>query len=198
MNVHSYVGRAGAAAAAAALLVCTSFTPAEAAVTARATSVSRAAGSGTWGAAATTDPAAPPGSPLTLAFTNNGNPAHPSFTPQYFTVRNTGTLAITSGTYTLTPAAPDTVGFVVESCSGTWNETADTCTGTITTTLTAPSGSTPTTTTSPTIPTASGTTIRLRATVNANGNIPNNTTQTLTIAVTVNRTQVRTATTTGG
>lgn len=198
MNVHLYPGRAVAAIAAAVLLVCTS-TPAEAATAAEASSVSRTVGSGTWGAAATLNTTAPYGTgPLTLTFTNIGSPGQPSFTPQYFTVGNTGTLPLTQASYTGTPDAPSAVKFIVESCSTTWNESTGVCqNGTTTQILAAQGGSPAVPVTSTTVPANAGGSIRLRARVTTSGQIPNHSTTTLTIDVTVNRTQVRSATTTG-
>lgn len=199
MNVRSYPSRTAAAIAAAVLLVCTS-TPADAATTANAASASQTASSGTWGAVATLSTTAPYGSgALVLAFSNNGNPAHPSFIPQYFTVGNTGILPITAASYGGSTSAPTTVQFFIESCSGTWNETTDLCLGgTAATILTTPAGTSTIPATPGPAPATSGTGIRLRARVSFSGSVPNGTTSTLTISITVDRTQVRTATITGG
>ncbi len=138
---------------------------------------------------------------LKLTFRNTGSTTQPSFAPKYFTVGNTGTLPITQASYAGTAVAPSTVQFIVESCSGTWNETTGACQGapgTTTASLTTPWGSSTTSIVSTAVPTGAGTTIRLRARVNVNGTVPNTPTPTLTIGVTVNRTQVRSPTTTGG
>lgn len=199
MNVRSYPCRAAAAIAAAALLVCTSK-PAEAATVANAASASQAVGSGTWGAVASQSTAAPYGSgPLTLTFTNTGSSGNPSFKSQYFTVGNTGTLPITAANYTGATAAQSSVRFIIESCSGIWNETNDTCSGGTATVLTTAFGTSTITPVAGPAPATSATAgIRLRARVNTNGSVPNNNpTQTLSLSITVDRTQVRTATTTG-
>jgi hypothetical protein len=198
VNVHSYPSRAATAVAAAVLLVCTS-TPADA-TTGGAASASQTASSGTWGAVATLSTAAPYGSgPLTLTFTNLGSAGNPSFPPQYFTVGNTGTLPLRAASYGGSTQAQSTVQFLIESCSATWNETTGACPGgTVTTVLTTPAGTSTIPATPGPAPTAAGTGIRLRAKVSLSGNLPNNTTPTLNISITVDRTQVRTATTTGG
>jgi hypothetical protein len=177
--------------------VCTS-TPAEAATTAKASSVSSAVSSGTWGAVATLSPAPYGPGPLTLPFTNNGNPAQPSFVPQYFTVGNTGTLDITAANYTATATAPTSVRFIIESCSTGWDENNNVCQGgTPSQVLAAQGGSPAVTVTSATVPAVLSTSIRLRARIATTGNVPNNSTSTLTIDVTVARDQVRAATKTG-
>ncbi|UYY83737.1 hypothetical protein OIT41_20535 (plasmid) [Arthrobacter sp. YA7-1] len=197
MNVHHYPGRTAAAIAAAVLLACTS-TPAQAATTATAsTAAQQTVGSGSWGAVATVNTTAPYG-PLTLTFNNNGNPAHPSFTSRYFTIANTGTLTITAANYTGTASAPSTVQFIVESCSTAWNEPTDTCPGTPTQILAPAPGSSSSTVTTTTVPASPGAQIRLRARVSTSGNVPKSSTSTLTIGITVDSTQVRDATTTGG
>lgn len=197
MNVHHYSSRAAAAIAAAVLLVCTS-TPAEAASTANTASASQTVGSGTWGAVATLRSAAPYGTgTLTLSFTNQGSSDNPSFKPQYFTVVNTGTLPMTKASYSGTTSAPSSVQFLVDSCSGTWNEATGACQGGTPARVLAPqSGSFPYSVTSTTVPASAKTSIRLRATVVVNDNI--STTPTLTVNVAVDRTQIRAATTTGG
>ena len=198
MNVHHYPGRAAAAIAAAVLLACTS-TPAQAATFANA-AASQTVSSGSWGAVASLSTAAPYGSgPLTLSFTNNGIPAHPSFTPKYFTIGNTGTIPIMQATYVGTTTAPSTVRFIIESCTSTWNETTGACPGgTVATILTTPTGTSTIPATSGPGPANSGTAIRLRARITFSGNVPKTPAPTLTIGITVDRTQVRTATTTSG
>ncbi|MHA7263996.1 hypothetical protein ACX80W_12420 [Arthrobacter sp. TMN-37] len=198
MNVHSYPGRAGAAVAAAALLVCTS-TPAAAATTAEASSVLAAVGSGTWAAAASLRTAAPFGpGPLTLTFDNSGSPAHPSFQPQYFTIGNSGTLPLKQVGYTGTAVAPSTVQFIVESCSTGWDENNNVCQGGTPSQVLATQGESPAVpVTSTVVPADPGTSIRLRARIRTSGKVPAKSTTTLTIDVTVNRAQARTATATG-
>ena len=199
MNVLSYTGRAAVAIAAAALPVCT-FTAAHAATTATAASASQSVGSGSWGAVATLSTAAPYGTgALKLTFTNQGTPGQPTFAPQFFTVGNTGTLPITQATYTGTAVAPSTVQYIVESCSTTWNESTGACTsGTTTQVLATPAGSSIVSVTSATVPTKPGANLRLRARLASTGSVPNNSTTTLTVGIAVDRTQVRTATTTSG
>lgn len=200
MNVHHYPSRAAAAIAAAVLLACTS-TPAQAATIATtATTSQQTATSGTWGAVATLNTAAPYGNgPLVLTFTNLGNPATPSFMPQYFTVGNTGNLPITGASYGGSTSAQSSVQFFVESCSGTWNETIGVCLGgTVATVLTTPFGTSAIPATPGPAPATPGAGIRLRARVSFSGNIPNNLTPTLTLSISVDRTQVRTAITTSG
>lgn len=198
MDVHPYTCRAGAAVAAAALLACTSFPPAEAAVTARTASTSQAANSGTWGAAASLKAAPPYGTgSLTLTFTNSGPPGKPSFEPQYFTVGNTGTLHLTAADYTATTTAPASVHFVIDYCTGVWN--AGTCAGGSSTTfLTTPGGSSTTNLAGARAPGSPTTNLQLRATAVATGQVRNSDPpQTLTIDVRVNRIHVRAATTAG-
>ncbi|MGO4856131.1 hypothetical protein [Arthrobacter sp. 2MCAF14] len=194
-----YPRRAAAAIAAAVLLACTS-TPAQAVTLATTTTASQAVSSGSWGAVASKSTAAPYGSgPLTLSFTNNGNPAHPSFTPKYFTIGNTGTIPITQANYVGTTTAPSTVRFIIESCTSTWNETTGACPGgTVATVLTTPWGTSTIPATSGPAPADSGTAIRLRARITFSGSVPKTPAPTLTIGITVDRTQVRTGTTTGG
>lgn len=199
MNVHRYSSRAAAAIAAAVLLVCTS-TPADAAATANTTSASQTASSGTWGAVATLNTAAPYGSgSLTLSFANNGGVGNPAFTPQYFTVGNTGTLPLTAASYGGSTSAQPNVQFIVESCTTAWNEGTGSCTGgTIATVLTTPTGTSTIPSTLGPAPASSGAGIRLRASAAFNGSVPKTPASTLTISITVDRTQVRAATTTSG
>lgn len=199
MNVHRYSGRAAAAIAAAVLLVCTS-TPARAATTANAASASQAASSGTWGAVATLSTTAPYGSgSLTLSFANIGGVGNPAFTPQYFTVGNTGTLPLIAASYGGSTSAQPNMQFIIESCSTTWNEATGACTGgTTATVLTTPTGTSTIPSTLGPAPATSGPGIRLRASVAFNGSVPKTPASTLTISITVDRTQVRSATTTSG
>lgn len=194
MNVHRYSSRAAAAIAAAVLLVCTS-TPADAAATANTTSASQTVSSGTWGAVATQSGTAPYGS-LSLSFGNNGTPGNPSFTSEYFTVQNTGTLPLAAASYGGSTTAPSTAQFAIEACSATWN--ADACPGgTVSTILTAQGTSTIQPTAGP-VPATSAAVLTLRARVIPTGNVSKSATLTLIINITVDRSQVRSATTTGG
>ncbi len=202
MDACRHPGRAGAAVVAAALLVCTSMAAAAAATTAKVTSASQSVGAGSWGAVATsaTDGSSGSGS-LLLTFRNAGTTSSPSFAPQLFNVRNTGSLAISRAAYTGTATAPSSVNFIVESCNGTWNEASGACQGspgTLATVLTTPAGSSSATVVSTTVPEHPGAAVRLRATVKFTGNVPNSPATTLTIGVAVDRTYVRAATTTGG
>ncbi|QYF91107.1 hypothetical protein [Arthrobacter sp. PAMC25284] len=138
---------------------------------------------------------------LLLTFPNKGNTSSPSFAPQFFTVGNTGTVLLSKATYTGTTTAPSSVNFVVESCSGTWNETTGACQGTpgtIAPVLTTPTGSSTASVVSTTVPEHPDTAVRFRATVKFSGNVPNSPATTLTFGVAVDRTYVRAATTTGG
>ena len=202
MDVRGYRGRAGAASSVAALLVCTSMAAATAASTATAPSPSQAVKTGTWAAVAgqAVDGSSGTGA-LSLTFRNAGNTSNPSFEPQYFNVSNTGSLAISKAAYTGTATAPSSVNFVVESCSGTWNETSGACQGspgTIATVLTTPTGSSSTTVVSTTVPEHPGAALRLKATLKFSGNVPSSPATTLTIGVAVDRTYVRAARTIGG
>lgn len=191
MGVHPPSRAAAATLAAAPLLVCASFTPAAAASTAQAASAALTASSASWGAVATTNTTAPYGTgTLVLPFPNMGTNGQPSFLPQFFTIGNTGTLAITAADYTAT-SSPTSVALVIESCSTGWNETANTCSAapaTVLTTATSPR-------TSSNVPTGAGQAIRLRATLT--GTVPKNTTPSLTVGISVTRAQTRAATTTG-
>lgn len=183
--------RTAAILAVTALLACTSLTPAEAASTAQASSARVVAGSGTWGAVATTNTTAPYGTgALVLTFPNTGTNGQPVYPPQFFTVGNTGTITLTAATYTAT-GTPSTATFTIEACSAGWNESANTCSGvisTVLTTATSPQAST-------VVPPGAGQGIRLRASVA--GTIPRSTTPSLTVGLSVTRAQGRPATTTG-
>lgn len=176
--------------AVAALLVCTSLTPADAASTAQAWAVTTAS-SGTWGAVATANTSAPYGSGH-LVLTFPPRPGLSSYPPRFFTVGNSGTLPITAATYTAT-GAPLGASFTIEACSGRWDETANACPGTTSTIVS--------TSTSPhesaAVPKLAGEALRLRATVAA-GSVAIFSTPTLTVGVSVSRQQVRPASTTGG
>ena len=178
MDVHSPSSRAGAAAVATALLLCTSLAAADAASSARATSATTAVTSGSWGAVATTDTAA--SGPLALTFTLMGSGT------QYFNVVSTGTLPLSGGNYTATTTASNAV---IEACSTTWNESNNRCTsGVITTVTTTGAGPTPFAAPLP----AAGSSIRLRARITGV-----RLASTVTVSVEVSRTQARYASVTG-
>ncbi|GAA4026457.1 hypothetical protein GCM10023063_04120 [Arthrobacter methylotrophus] len=199
--MHHYTSRAAAAIAAAVLLACTS-TPAQGATIATtSTGSQQAVGSGKWGAVVTPDSAAtyaPSPVPLKLTFRNYGHPSSPSFTPQFFTVGNTGNLPITAASYVTSTVAQASVRFIVESCSIGWDEPSGTCPGgTVEQVLATKFGPDSETTPGP-APATPGTGLRLRARVETNGNVtPNNYDPALTISTNVDRTQVRTATNNG-
>ncbi|WP_028268109.1 hypothetical protein [Arthrobacter sp. MA-N2] len=198
--MHHYPSRAAAAIAAAVLLACTS-TPAQAATTATASASyapSQTPTSGTWGAVATQSSSGFGTGPLALSFTNHGGVGNPSFTPQYFTVGNTGTLFITAANYSGSASVLANVQITLESCSGTWNETSGVCSGgNVTTIFTVSSGSSTIPATLGPAPASPGTGIRLRATASSSGKVAKSPASTLSLDVSVDRTQVRTATTTG-
>ncbi|XAS68275.1 hypothetical protein V3C33_02815 [Micrococcaceae bacterium Sec5.7] len=186
MPLQRISSRAVAAVPATALLLCLAVTPAQATGKAEARSVSQQAGAGSWGAVATTNTAAPYGTgPLALQFTGLLL-VLPS--PKFFNVANTGTLTLTGATYTATTTQP---AAVVEACSTSWNESNNTCpSGTITQivqTGTGPSAST-------FVPVNAGAAIRLRARITSLLSL--GIAATVTIGVSVDRGQVRTATTT--
>ncbi|MEN8582820.1 hypothetical protein ABFP37_08950 [Burkholderia sp. RS01] len=166
---------------AAALLPCLVAAPAHAAIKAGAVSGTQAAGSGQWSAVATTAGAAPFGTgALALTFTAAGTDR------QYFNVVNTGTLSLTGETFTATTTRSSAA---VERCSTTWDESTGTCpSGTITTVMNT--GASPTALNAPLA--ATGTKIRLRVRITAAIQRDS----TITIGVTVSRSQVRTANTT--
>lgn len=111
--------------------------------TTAAFAMSRATSSGTvtastatWGAVATTASAAPySSSALVLTYAKNGTKAPAA---QYFWLVNTGTLALSSVTGTVTSS----VAGKAETCSGTWNETTGVCVGTVGTLDTTTAGGT--------------------------------------------------------
>lgn len=182
MSVHSPSIRAGAAVAVTALLLCTSLTTADAATSAQTGSAPRAVSSGSWGAVATTRGAVPYSTdPLALTFTALGADR------QYFNVVNTGTLPLIGETFTATAT---TGSAAIEACSTAWNESTGSCPSGIITTVTT-TGVGPTSFAAP-LPTA-GSAIRLRArrTSVLQLNL------TVTVGVSVDRTQVRMASTTG-
>lgn len=191
MSVHLTSSRTAAAAAVTGLLLCTSLAAADAAGTAQASSPSRTVSSANWGAVATTRTAAPYGTgSLPLRFSNTGKDAALVDESKFFTVGNTGTLAIAGATYTAT-ASPGTLVLRIEACSGTWNEAAGSCTGSVSTVLQTPASEMA----SSTVPTGAGTATRLRAGIT--GLVPAHTAPTLTIGVHVSRDQVRAASITG-
>jgi hypothetical protein len=164
-----------------ALLLCTSLTTANAAGTAQTTSAPAAVSSGSWGAVATTRGSAPYGTaPLALTFTVLGADR------QYFNVVNTGTLPLIGQTFTATTTAGSAA---IEACSTAWNESTGSCPSGIITTVTT-TGVGPKSFAAP-LPTA-GSAIRLRA--NKTSGLLS---FTVTVGVSVARTQVRMASTTG-
>ena len=157
---------------------------AAAATKASATSVSQAAGSGSWKVVATQLGSAPyVNAALTLTF------AKSSVTPQYLWSVNTGILPLIGTTYTLTTSS---TAIKLESCSTTWNESTGVCTsGTITsivTTLTSPIS----TALAAAVPQAVASRDRLKVTPTATPAAAT----TVTVSITVSRAQARTATTT--
>lgn len=138
---------------------------------------------GSWGAVATLNSAAPFGTGALVVTFPSGQPSS-----QYFYVANSGSLAIDSATYGMSVSAPVTT--VIESCGTVWNTSNDTCggSGKATTLLaTASSGSSATTT----VPVSVGSTIQLRARVT--GKLSS--AMTATITVTVTRSQAQSAAT---
>jgi hypothetical protein len=179
VDVHSSSSRAGAAAAVTALLLCTSLAAADAANSAQAVSTRMPAASGNWGALATTRTTAPYGTgSLKLTFSG---PLPPS---QYFTVVNTGTLALAGQIYKATTSGNSVE---IQMCSTTWNESNDSCS--VTPTTVPSNGSSAFTAALP----ATGSKIRLRARIIG----VQLSSSTVTISVNVTRTQVRAATITG-
>lgn len=134
-DVHSPSSRAGAAAVATALLLCTSVAAADATSGAQS-SAETTVTSGSWAAVATTSNTAPYGSgPLALTFDPLGT------SRQYFNVVNTGTLPLLGTTLTATTTASSAA---IEACSTTWSESDGNCpSGVITTVTTTGAGPTP-------------------------------------------------------
>lgn len=140
------------------------------------------ASSATWGAVATTASAAPYGSgSLALTFARNGTKAPP---PQYAWLVNTGTLALSSVSTTVT----STVAGKLETCSTTWVEATGACSGTVTVLDTTTTGAT-----SRALALAAGTRTRVKASLTAS--VPT-ATATLTVSLSVARTGTRAGTTT--
>ncbi|MGO4856242.1 hypothetical protein [Arthrobacter sp. 2MCAF14] len=199
MNPRRYGSKVAVASAVAVLLLWSSA-PAEAAFLAGASAAPQAVGSGTWGAVATLNPAAPYGAgPLNLTFANSGSDASPVYPIVYFNTANTGTLPITQAGYTGAASAPSNVQFTIESCSTTWDEAGNLCTGgTVSQVLTVAGGSSGSAA-SGTVPASPGAAIRLRARALTAGSIPAGTPYlALAVGVSVDRTQVRAATVTNG
>ena len=189
MDVHSPSSRAGAAAAVTALLLCTSLAAADAASSAQATSTTAAVTSGSWGAVADMDGAAPYAvTPLEINFPQGGSPGQGNLKNQsaIFTVVNIGSLHLTAAEYRAT--ASGTATFSIDACSVEWSSRDNSCPGqlTVLTNTSSPVFSTIT-------PSAAGSFIRLRAALT--GSAPSNTK--ISISVNVGRAQVRAATTTG-
>ncbi len=189
MSVHSLSSRAGAAAAATALLLCTSLATADAAGSAQARSVPATVTSASWGAVAATAATAPYAlAPLVINFPNagTGGQGNPKNQSELFAVVNVGNLSLTAAEYTVT--ASNSAPFSVEACSGAWVQRDHTCSGQLTVLTTV---STPTI--SSIVPAAPGAAISLRARLT--GQAPNHTTVTINIKVT--RAQVRPGTISG-
>lgn len=182
MDVHSISSRAGAAAVATALLLCTSLPASDAASSAQAASETTAVTSGSWAAVATTRTTAPYGTgPLALTFTLLGTGT------KYFTVVNTGTLPLSGGTFTATTTASSAA---IEACSTTWSESNGTCpSGVITTVTSTGAGAKPFSAPLP----ASGSSIRLRARITSL-----QVDSIVTVSVQITRAQARAATISGG
>ena len=115
--------------------------------------------SGSW-AALPTQAASAPYVPSALALTFAVAVSTPR--PQYFWVVNTGTLALTGASYTVTESGSVGITATVEACvGGTWNESTDACSGTITTVATSGAGAT----SSSVVPASPAAQVRLRARV---------------------------------
>lgn len=184
MDVHFPSSRAGAAAAATALLLCTSLTAADGASSAQAVSRKGTVISGSWGAVASTSKGPDYGTgPLQLTFFAFDT------RPQYFSVVNTGTIPLTAQTIR---ATTNSSSAVVEACSTTWNEIDGSCSsgGSIIKVITTDLGST--------VLVSSlqdhGASIRLRAQPVGSNLLGSR----VTINVEVTRTQARAATVSGG
>jgi hypothetical protein len=189
VDVHYSSSRAGAAAAVTALLLCTSLAAADAASSAQATSAPVTVSSGSWGAVADMDGAAPYAlTPLELNFPNGGSPGQGNLKNQsaLFAVINIGSLGLTAAEYTVTSsgAAP----FSLDACSVAWTQRDNSCPGqlTVLTNTSLPSISS-------VVPSAPGSTLWLRAALT--GSAPINTK--ITISIKVTRAQVRAASVTG-
>ena len=143
--------------------------------------------SATWAALptqASTAPYVPAALSLTFAVAVTTPP------PQYFWVVNTGTVSLSTASYTVTETGAVGLTATVEACvGGSWNETNDTCSGTITTVATSSGGAT----SSSAVPAAPSAQVRLRARVSGP---PTVTAAVVTTSVAVARSNVRAATTT--
>lgn len=181
VDVHdARSSRAGAAAAATALLLCTSLAAADAANSAHAVTTRMSVASGSWAALATTKTTAPYGNgPLKLTFSGLLPPS------QYFTVVNTGTQPLVGQIY---KASTSGNSVEIQTCSTAWNESNDSCS--VLPTTVPSNGSSAFTAALP----ATGSKIRLRARIIG----AQLSSSTVTISVNVTRAQVRAATITGG
>ena len=179
---------AAAAFAVAALVLALSAPPAYAMATATGRSVTQLATSGHWGAVATAQTSAPFGTgPYAMSF------ASKKLLTSFFSVGNSGSVSLTGATLAVA-ASPNSPTVTVEECTTTWNETKNTCTKpgsivTVVSTLSTPAS----------IATgsfSSGSSFRLRATVTDT----KATTYpvTVTIGVSISRSDVVAATTTNG
>jgi hypothetical protein len=114
--------------------------------------------------------------------------------PQYLTVSNTGSLALTGATYSMTRGGLIVGTATIDACvGGTWNESTNACTGGVVTSVVT-SGNTPqSVSASGTYPAAVSGTVRMRVSLSA----AISAVASVTLAVSVSRTtQVRAATTT--
>jgi hypothetical protein len=111
--------------------------------------------------------------------------------PQYFSVTNDGDLDLVGATYTLTVSGLSVGTVSIRACTLPWNETLHVCAGVITTIVTN-SNSPQSVTATDRYPALSGSSIRLQI-IDTGANVS---TVTATVAVSVSRAQVRTATTT--
>jgi len=143
--------------------------------------------SGVW-AALPTQAASAPYLPAALALTFAVSVSTPA--PQYFWVVNTGTVSLTSATYTVTETGVAGITATVEACvGGVWNESTNACSGAVTTVATSGAGAT----SSAVVPAAPSAQIRLRARVSGP---PLATAAVVTTSIAVARGDARAATTT--
>jgi hypothetical protein len=149
--------------------------PVYAGVTGNATRTQTAT-SGTWKAA-----------PSTTSFTFSSGGLSPV---QYFSLTNTGTLALVGATYS-TSITSGTGTVSVKACSVAWNETLNVCVG-ITTTVVTTANSPQSVSGLGQFPASTGSAIRLQISDTGVGAV------TASFAASVARSQVRTATTTNG
>jgi hypothetical protein len=109
--------------------------------------------------------------------------------PQYFWVVNTGTISLSSATYTVTETGAVGVTATVQACvGGSWNETTGACSGTITTVAASGAGATA----SAVVPSAPAAQTRLRAILSG---APTITAAVVTTSISVARADARAGTT---